>query len=151
MSKTLIQNILKRINYLEAEIEIQKQIVFSVSSNDRKTIESLLAIIAGKKKEIDELRGQIRETDPEEYEKIIVFEKAVDDFKKIATERQFQTIIGRNVDEECSLELIDGQRIECLIKACDIGSNWTVITLNGEIRDYPAERVAEKYQPPIIH
>jgi hypothetical protein len=151
MSKTLVQNLLKRINYLEAEIEIQKQIAFSTQSGDRKTIECLLTIIAEKKKEISDLRNQIREEDPEEYEKIIIFEKAVEDFKKLASKRSFQNIIGRNVDEDCALELTNGKQISCLVKACDANSNWTVITLSGEIRDYPAEQVVEKYKPPIIH
>lgn len=151
MSKPQIQDLLKRINYLEAEIEMQKQILFSRPSQNKKEIEEALQIIAAKKGEIGQLREQIKELDPQEYDQILIFEKAVEDFRKLATERDFQSIVGRNVGEECSLKLINGTSIECLIKACDKESNWTIITMQGEILDYPASEVAEKYEHPVLH
>jgi len=151
MGKPQVQDLLKRINYLEAEIEMQKQILFSRPSQKKDEIEAALQIIAEKKNEINILRDQIKEIDPQEYDQILLFEKAVEDFRKLAAERNFQSIVGRNVGEGCNLELNNGTSVECLIKACDEDSNWTIITMQGEIRDYPAADVAEKYQPPIIH
>lgn len=150
MGKPQVQDLLKRINYLEAEIEMQKQILFSRPSQNKKEIEEALTIVANKKSEIEGLREQIRQLDAQEYDQILLFERAVEEFRKIAGKREFQSIVGRNVGEECVLELRSGESIECLIKACDKHSNWTVITMTGEIRDYTAAEAVEKYQPPII-
>jgi len=38
----------------------------------------------------------------------------------------------------------DGEPIECLIKACDAEGNWSIITLDGEIRHYEQAAVTEK-------
>ena len=150
MSKPQIQDLLKRINYLEAEIELQKQILFSRPSQKKDEIEEAVQIIADKKKDILELREQIKELDPREFEQIMLFEKAVEEFRTLAAKKDFQSITGRNVGEECSLELINGEKVECLIKACDKASNWTIIAMTGEIKDYPAKEVKEKYQEPIV-
>jgi len=151
MSKPQVQDLLKRINYLEAEIELQKQILFSRPSQKKDEIEEALQTIADKKNEIIKLRDQIKEIDPQEYDQILLFEKAVEDFRELAAKRNYQSIVGRNVGEGCSLELTNGTTIECLIKACDQDSNWTIITMQGKIHNYPAADVAEKYQPPVIH
>lgn len=150
MGTPQVQDILKRINYLEAEIELQKQILYSRPSQSKKEIEEALTIIAAKKQDVHDLREQIRELDPDEYERILVFEQAVEEFKKLAAERDFQSITGRNVGEECVLKLNNGKSIECLIKACDIDSNWTIVTMSGEVQDFPSSEVAEKYEKPII-
>jgi len=145
-----IQNLLKKINYIEADIEIHKQILFSLSSDSRQEIENTLKIIAGKKEEITLLRQQIETIDPEEFKWIITFEKAANDFKKIATEKKFQSIVSRNVDEKCCLSLTDQTEIECLIKACDENGDWTIITLQGDIQHFDKNVVAEKPQQQVI-
>ena len=43
-----------------------------------------------------------------------------------------------------TLLLQGGDRVECLIKACDREGNWTIITIDGEIKQYSAANVAEK-------
>ena len=141
MSKT--QDLLKKINYIEADIEIQKQILFSIPSEQRADMEKTVRIIAAKKAEIETLRGQIREIDPEEFERIIIFEKAIGEFKELAATKKFSSITGRNINEGCSLALKDTAAIECLIKACDADGNWTIITMEGEIRHFPQASVAE--------
>ena len=138
------QDLLKKINYIEADIEIHKQILFSIPSDNRQEIEKILKVIAGKKEEINLLRQEIKEIDPEEDRWITVFENAVNDFKKIAADKKFQSIVSRNVNEPCSLSLTNKTELECLIKACDENGDWTIITLGGEIKYFEKDAVAEE-------
>ena len=138
------QNILKRINYIEADIEIHKQILFSIPSDNRQEIENTLRIIAGKKEKITQLRDEIQRIDPESFKQITVFEKAVTEFKKFAAEKKFQSIVSKNIGEQCTLSLVNMAGIECLIKACDENGDWTIITPEGEIRYFKKNEVAEE-------
>ncbi len=149
MSK--IQDLLKMINYIEADIEIQKQILFSIPSEQREEMEKTVAIIAAKRAEIEKLRQQIKEIDPAEFERIIIFEKAINEFRQLATTRQFTSITGKNINESCQLALNNGEAVECLVKACDADGNWTIITLDGEIRHFAQSVVAEKPIETPIH
>jgi len=136
-------NLLKKINYIEADIEIHKQILFSIPSDNRQEIKNTLQIIAGKKKEISELRKEIQKIDPDWFKQIVIYEKAINDFKKIAGEKKFQSIVSKTIDEQCTLSLTDMTEIECLIKACDENGDWTIITFEGEINYFKKEEVAE--------
>ncbi|GAB6191835.1 hypothetical protein [Desulfocastanea catecholica] len=147
MTHPKTQALLKKINYIEADLDIQKQILFSIPSAEKEEIEKAIVRIAARKKEIETLRQELHELDPVEYERILAFEVAVDKFKKIAAESPFQSIINRNINEECTLALKNDEKLQCLIKACDENSNWTVITLNGEIKQFPAAEVTEKAPP----
>ncbi len=149
MSKT--QDLLKKINYIEADIEIQKQILFSIPTEQRAEMEKTVTLIAAKRAEIETLRQQIKEIDPEEFERILIFEKAISEFKLLATTRQFTSITGKNIDESCQLALKDEAAIECLIKACDSLGNWTIITLEGEVRHFPQAAVTEKPAETPVH
>lgn len=142
MSKT--QDLLKKINYIEADIEIQKRILFSTPADQRAEMEKSVALIAAKRAEIETLRQQIKVNDPAEFERILVFENAINEFKRLASTRKFISITGKNIDESCSLALHSTAAVECLLKACDGDGNWTIITLDGEIRHYPQAAVAEK-------
>ncbi|WP_457575177.1 hypothetical protein [Desulfomarina sp.] len=143
-------NLLKKINYIEAEIEIQKQILYSVSSSDKEEIEKILRVIAAKKDEIAELRNKIKIVDPEEFNRIKVFEKAVQEFRKLAATTPFQSISSQNADEPCILSLQNGSSINCLVKACDENGDWTIITFDGEIRQFKQSEVNEKPELPVI-
>jgi hypothetical protein len=144
MTNAKTQDLLKKINYIEADIEIQKQILFSIPSDQKAEMETTIGNIAAKKKEIASLREQIQQLDPAEAERILVFENAVAQFKKLAAATNFQSIVSRNVNEECTLALKNGKAVECLIKACDGDGNWTVITLGGKIEQFPEADVTEK-------
>lgn len=144
MTTTKIQDLLRKINFIEADIEIQKQILFSIPSEQQKEMEKTIETIAAKKNEISDLRQQIEQIDPEEHQRIVVFENAIADFKKLAVEKSFLHIASRNVNEECVLMLHDDSSIECLIKACDEEGNWTVITPEGEVQHFSKTDVAEK-------
>jgi len=144
MTQPKTEALLKKINYLEAELDIQKQILFSIPSAQKSEMEKTITIIAARKKEIQLLRQELKEHDPAEYDRILVFERAITEFKKIAMDTPFQSIINRNIDEECFLALQNGNNVDCLIKACDAEENWTIITIDGQIRQFPSEDVAEK-------
>jgi hypothetical protein len=137
-------NILKKINYIEADIEIHKQILFSIPSDNRQEIENTLQTIAGKKEKITQLRDEIQRIDPEWFKQITVFEKAINDFKKIAVEKNFLSIVSKNIGEQCTLSLANMAEVECLIKACDENENWTIITPEGEIHYFEKNEVSEK-------
>ncbi len=144
MTHPKTEALLKKINYIEADVEIQKQILFSIPSNQQEEMEKTLSLIAGKKKEIEVLRQELQKHDPEEFAHIVLFENAVAEFKKIAQHKPFQSIVNRNVNEECFLSLINGDNLDCLIKACDHEGTWTIITIDAEIKQFPAAAVAEK-------
>jgi hypothetical protein len=146
-----VQDLLKKINYIEADIEIHKQILFSTPSAQRAEMEKTVAIIAAKKAEIETLRQQIKELDPAEFERILVFEKAIGEFRDLAATRKFTAITGKNINESCQLAMQNGGAIECLIKACDADGNWTIITLDGEIRHFEQADVAEKPIEKKVH
>ena len=151
MTKPTIQDLLKKINYIEADIEIQKQILYAIPSGQKSEMEKTIGIIAAKKQEIEILRQQIREIDPEEHAKIVALEQAVTEFRKLAASKKFTSITGRNINEQCVLSLADGSAVECLIKACAESGDWTVITLDGELKHFPQAEVAETPAPSPIH
>ncbi len=135
MSKNT-QNILKKINYIEADMEIQKQILFSIPSDNKDEMEKSLNIIAKKKEQIHELREKIKKINPEEFDRITRFEEAAMQFKQLAAEKNFKEIVALSESQECSITLKDGSKISCLVKARDESGEWTVLTFDGDIRHY---------------
>ena len=143
MTPPSTQDLLKKINFIEVDVEIQKQILFSIPSDRTDEMEKTIAIIAEKTKEIDRLRKEIEKQDPDEYKRIMVFENAIQSFKQLAAKTPFESIVCREMGGTCDLELMDTTRIQCLIKACDAKANWTIITLEGETLQFTKEQVAE--------
>jgi chromosome segregation ATPase len=128
-----IRNILKKIAYIEADIEIQKQILFSIPSHQEKEIEDVLKKIKSAKVEIQRLRATIAEISPQEHQKLLAIEEAVTTFKKLAAEKQFTKIESMATQPECSITYGNGEKQFCLAKACDADGNWTIITTEGQI------------------
>jgi hypothetical protein len=147
MPSAATQDLLKKINYIEVDVEIQKQILFSIPSDQTDEIEKTIKLIAKKNKEIETLREEIKTADPVEYDRIMVFENAINSFRELASNSEFETIISREMGGECALQVKDGPAVECLIKANDTKGNWTIITLEGEIVQYSKEQVSEV--PPV--
>lgn len=143
MTSPSTQDLLKKINFIEVDVEIQKQILFSIPSDQTDEMEKTIAVISEKTKEINRLRKEIEKRDPDEYKRIMLFEDAIQSFKQLAAKTPFESIVCREMGGTCDLELIDTTRIQCLIKACDAQANWTIITLDGEIRQFSQEQVAE--------
>ncbi len=149
MTNPAVQDLLKKINFIEADLEIQKQILFSLPSDQKDEMEGIVKTISEKKCEIEDLRQQIKEQDPEEYERILLFERAVEQFKKLAAEKNFKSVVGRNTDDECILELKNSPNMDCLIKASDADGNWAIITMDGKIMEFKKEDVAELPPDPL--
>ncbi len=139
--KNTVQNLLKKINYIEAEVEIQKQILFSIPSDNKKEIEEVIHKIAQAKDEIVNLRDEIEAISPEEYQNILKIEEASAAFKQIAAEKKFTTVESMSTEGNCSIQLKDGKELACLVKASDADGNWTVITLDGDICHFSHEEI----------
>lgn len=131
--KKSVQSLLKKINYIEAEIEIQKQILFTLSSAQKVEIEKIVKNIAREKKHIEELRLQIKKIDPEEFNKLIRIEKSVAAFQKLSTGKKFTSVESMTLEKPCVITDSEGNSIECLVKACDEQGDWTVISLKGDL------------------
>ncbi|PHR28145.1 MAG: hypothetical protein COA36_07700 [Desulfotalea sp.] len=143
MPSTTTQGLLRKINFLEVDVDIQKQILFSIPSDQTNEMEKTIRLIAKQTKEIETLREEIKTDDPEEYKRIITFEKAINTFRELASKTKFESIISREIGGECVLEIKGSANVECLIKACDAQENWTIITLDGEIQQYTKSQVNE--------
>ncbi len=141
MSSQKIQQILKKINYLEAEVEIQKQILFSIPSANKEEIKSTIQTIAARKSDIESLRRQINEQNPEEFSRIVAFEKASAKFMAIGAEKTFTALFHKQVGHECDLRLADGTTVDCIVKACDEKGGWALVTADGEVLQFTREQV----------
>lgn len=144
MSYQKIHLILKRINCLEAEVEIQKQILFSIPSANKGEIESTIRVIAARKSDIESLRLQINDLNPEEFARIVAFEEASAKFMAIGAENTFTDLFHKQVDQECDLRLVDGTIVDCLVKARDEKGGWTLLTADGEVLQFNSEQVLEQ-------
>jgi len=137
-----VQELLKRINYIEADMEIQRQILCSIPSSDKKEMEKTIQLIAQKKTMVEGLRKEIKDTDPLVFQQIMAFEKATNKFKQLAAEKNFIEIKTPNENEPCNLNIKKGnQTIECLVKAKDESGGYTVINYNGEILEFLNDEV----------
>lgn len=136
-----VQDLLRQINYIEAENEIQKQILVSIPSSDTDEITETIQRISQNNKKIDELREEIKIASPEEYNKIIQIEQSALKFKEMHSESPFESIENFTGEQELSLSLKTGEVIQCLIKAKDQNGNWTVISREGELRTVDSSEV----------
>jgi TolA-binding protein len=132
-----IKGLLQKINFIETDMELHKQILASIPSDDKKQITTTITKIADLKQQINELRQQIKQIDEDEYNKIIIIEKAAQTFRKIAKDKKFVQVNTLNESGVCFITFNDGTRLECLVTAKEENGNWTVLTLEGETKEYP--------------
>ena len=137
MSSAKIKELLQRINFIEADMDIQKQILVSIPSVNKKDIEATIKKIADQKAKIDELRLDIKNTDEAEYNRIIAIEQAAETFRRISRNKTFVLVNTLNESGACFITLNDGTRMDCLVAAKEENGTWTVLTLDGETREYP--------------
>ena len=135
--KEKVRALLSKINYIETDMELQKQILRSIPSDQKGEMEAVVVKIAGMKQQVIDLRREIQETDQEEYNRIVAMEQATERFKALAQEKRFVQV--RTPDEQglCAVTLNDGTQLNCLVAAQDEGGNWTLLTPDGEIKEYP--------------
>ena len=136
------QDILRKINYIEADMNLHKQILFSIPTAEKQEMEKVLKIIAEKKQEIDRLREEMKTVAPEEYEKILIFEKAAQEFKALAAEKKFKEVTSFDGSTPCTISLKDGTVVECLVKAQDDAGDWTALTFEGATLTFSADTIA---------
>ncbi len=132
-----VKALLQKINFIETDMELHKHILHSIPSKDRDQMETVVEKIAEQKKQINELREKIKEIDEDEYKKIIAIEQAVQSFKQITADQKFESVNTLNETGECFITLNDDTRIDCLVAAKQENGHWTVLTLDGETKQYP--------------
>ncbi|MCP4023443.1 MAG: hypothetical protein GY729_16480 [Desulfobacteraceae bacterium] len=136
-----IKGILQKINFIETDMELHKQILVSIPSNNKKDMEKVLKKIAEQKKQIEDLKLKIKEIDSDEYNRIIAIETAAQKFKQLSMNKKFVTVNTLNEAGECFIRLKDGTSIECLVTAQEENGDWTVLTLDGETRELSKSEV----------
>jgi L-fucose mutarotase/ribose pyranase (RbsD/FucU family) len=133
-----VKTLLQQINFIEIDMDMQKQILVSIPSDAKADIEATILKIAEMKKQVEELRNRIKEADEDEYNKMVAIERAADEFKRIAKTKKFTVVNTLNESGECYITLTDGTRLDCLVAAREENGNWTILTLDGETKEYPA-------------
>lgn len=140
MSAT-VKGLLQKINLIEADMELHKQILHSIPAEEKDQMEAVIRKIADQKLQIDELRLAIKREDEEEYNKILAIEAAAKAFQQIAADKKFIQVQTLNETGECYILLNDDTRIDCLVAAKEENGNWTVLTLDGQTKEYPGTLV----------
>lgn len=138
---TQTEQILQKISFLEKDMELHRNILAAIPTGKEDEVEDVLRRIVEIKGKIEGLKHSLAEVDPEMHEQIKKLEKATSAFKKIASERQFQEVVSLDHSHECFLDLVDGRRLECLVKARDLAGNWVVISLEGDTMEFNAGEV----------
>jgi len=134
---TKVKALLQKINFVEADMEIQKQILFSIPTDNQSEIEKQIHKIAGLKKQIADLRQQIKTLDKNEYDKIIAIENGTKKFQELSMDKKFVHVNTLNESGECFITLNDGTRIDCLVAAKEENGNFSILTLEGEAKEFP--------------
>ena len=132
------KEILQKINFIEADMELHKQILFSIPSDNKAQMEEIIEKISDLKKQINDLRQEIKKTDKDEYDKIIAIERAAETFRQISKDKKYVHVNTLNETGECFITFNDGTRLDCLVAAKEENGNWTVLTVEGETKEYPA-------------
>ena len=136
MSAT-VKGLLQKINFIETDMNLHKQILMSIPSAEKDQIEKVIQTISDQKKQIQDLRLEIKRIDEAEYHKIIAIERATEHFQQISKDKQFVLVNTLNETGECYITMNDDTRIDCLVAAKEENGNWTVLTLDGETKEYP--------------
>lgn len=138
-----VQDILRKINYIEADMEIQRQILFSTPSDNKNEMEKVLKIMADLKNQVETLRAKIKKLDPEAHSHILRLEAATAEFKKLATANQFKSVKTWQPNEPCSTTLKSGETLECLVKAENENGDTIIITFDGTTKTFSKTEIAD--------
>jgi hypothetical protein len=138
MTDARVKGLLQKINFIEADMQLHKQILFSIPGEDKKEIQRVLGLLARQKEQIRQLRQEIKKTDEQAYNNLIAIEQGVLKFQQMAQGKDFTEVRTLNETGECFITLADGTRLDCLVTARGADGNWTVLTLEGETREFPA-------------
>lgn len=141
--KDKVKGLLQKINFVETDRELQKQILFSIPSDQKDEIKKVLEMIASQKQQINDLRQEIKAVDEDEYNRIITLEQATEKFRQLSRDKKFVKVHTLNEEGQCFVTLNEGTRVDCLVSAKDENHNWTVLTIDGDVREYPGGLVKE--------
>ncbi len=138
-----VETILKKISYIEMDMELHKQILFSIPSDQKDEMEKVMHTIAEKKQQVQDLRCEIKRLDPSAYDQILAIEKGTQNFKAMARDKQFSRVDTPDGTGACSISLNDGTCLDCLVAAKEENGNWMVLTREGKVRQFPGGLVKQ--------
>lgn len=144
MNRAKIKGLLQKINFIETDMELHKQILVSIPLDNKGEMETIIEKIADLKNQINMLRLEIKNLDENEYDKIIAIEKAAETFRQIAKNKKFVQVNTLNETGSCFIAFVDGTCLNCLVTAKEENGNWTVLTLEGETKEYPGGFVKQE-------
>ncbi|MCA1795849.1 MAG: hypothetical protein LC660_18625 [Desulfobacteraceae bacterium] len=136
-----VENILQKISLIEMDMELHKQILFSIPSDQKDEMEKVMQTIARQKQQVQDLRQKIKYVDQSAYDQILAIEKGTEDFKAMAKDKQFSRVDTPDDTGACSITLNDGTCLDCLVAAREENGDWMILTREGNIRQFPKELV----------
>ncbi|MFO7910773.1 MAG: hypothetical protein R6V15_01280 [Desulfotignum sp.] len=138
-----VDTVLKKISYIEMDMELHKQILFSIPSDRKDEMEKVMHTIAEQKQQVQDLRREIKRLDPSAYDQILAIEKGTRDFKAMARDKQFSRVDTPDDTGTCSITLNDGTCVDCLVAAKEENGNWMILTREGKVRQFPGGLVKQ--------
>ncbi|MCF8114169.1 MAG: hypothetical protein K9K21_10015 [Desulfotignum sp.] len=132
-----VETILKKISYIEMDMELHKQILFSIPSDQKDEMKKVMQTIADQKQQVQDLRREIKRLDASAYNQILAIEKGTEKFKKLARDKRFARVDTPDDTGTCRITLNDGTCVDCLVAAREENGNWMILTLEGRIQQFP--------------
>ncbi len=132
-----VENLLQKISYIETDMELHKQILFSIPSDQTDDMEQVMQTIATQKQQVQDLREEIKRLDPSAHDRIIAIEKGTETFKAMAQDRQFDRVDTPDTSGACTITLTDGTDLDCLVAAREKTGDWMILTRDGEVKQFP--------------
>ncbi len=132
-----VENILQKISLIEMDMELHKQILFSIPSDQKDEMEKVMQTIARQKQQVQDLRQTIKQVDQSAYDQMLAIEKGTQDFKAMAAGKQFSRVDTPDDTGRCSITLNDGTCLDCLVAAREENGSWMILTRDGNIRQFP--------------
>ena len=138
-----VEQVLQKIHFIERDIELHKNILVAIPQDQQGEIEKTIREIVRMNERVAELKRSIAELDPVVHAHILKLEEGTRKFQELGMTKNFQQFVTLNQSNECRLDLVDGTRVECLVKALDDRGGWTGLTHDGEVVEYTAEEVMD--------
>jgi hypothetical protein len=138
-----VENLLKKISYIETDMELHKHILFSIPSDQKAEMEKVMQTISEQKQQIQDLRREIKRLDPDAFDRIIAIEQGTEMFKTLAQDKQFERVDTPDDSGACKITLSDGTDVDCLVAAREKNGDWMILTRDGEVKQFPKGRVKQ--------
>jgi TolA-binding protein len=132
---------MQQVNSLKIDMNIHKEILASIPEDNKKEIRDTLEKIAKMKEKIEHLKATLRKEDSEGYDLMVKLESATGKFQELSKGKQFKQIFTLEHNGPCAIDLVSGERIDCLVAAVQHSGDWTLITTSGEAREYMKSEV----------